>query len=343
MSSDPTVLYLAGFGRSGSTLLERTLGGTPGFVNVGELIDLFRRVAPREERCGCGQPFAACPFWVRVGREAFGGWDPERLAATHLLQRQVARQRHLPWLLAANVAGRGFRHAVAAYGADYSRLYRAIADVAGAGCIVDASKWPVQALALSRAGIDVRVIHLVRDVRGVAHSLSKPDVARPHSGRETDVMWHIGPGSAALRWVACQSEAGLLRRCGLRVTRMRYEDFIRQPRSSTEIALAALGLPVDPARLAHIGVGRVRLGTSHGLSGNPSRFQAGEITLRDEEAWRYEMPRRDRVLVTAVALPLVVKYARTTADRSSSPAGSLRTGPGAGKPATTAPPRKAAP
>src|SRR6266568_2127126 len=145
MSRDPTILYLAGFGRSGSTLLERTLGEMPGFVNVGELIDLFRRVAPRGERCGCGQPFAACPFWVRVGGEAFGGWDTERLAATHLLQRQVARQRHLPRLFAAGVAGRGFRAAVTAYGAEYSRLYRAIAAVAGARCIVDASKWPVQA------------------------------------------------------------------------------------------------------------------------------------------------------------------------------------------------------
>src|SRR6266702_1279153 len=339
MSRDPTILYLAGFGRSGSTLLERTLGEMPGFVNVGELIDLFRRVAPRGERCGCGQPFAACPVGVRVGGEAFGGWDTERRAATHLLQRQVARQRTLPRLFAAGVAGRGFRAAVTAYGAEYSRLYRAIAAVAGARCIVDASKWPVQALALSRAGIDIRVIHLVRDVRGVAHSLSKPEVARPHASQETDVMWHVGPGSAAVRWMACQSEAGLLRRCSMRVTRMHYEDFIRQPRASTEIALTALGMPVNPERLAHIGDGRVRLGTSHGLSGNPSRFQAGEITLRDDEAWRAEMPRRDRVLVTAVALPLVVKYARTTANRSSSPLGSPGAGPGTRESATS----KAAP
>ena len=59
MTGGPTVVYVAGSGRSGSTLLERTLGEMPGFVNVGELIDLFRRVAPRNERCGCGQPFTS--------------------------------------------------------------------------------------------------------------------------------------------------------------------------------------------------------------------------------------------------------------------------------------------
>ena len=42
------------------------------------------------------------------------------------------------------------------------------------------------------------------------------------------------------------------------------------------------------------------LGNSHGLSGNPSRFSHGEITLRPDEAWRKRMPQRDRVVVTAL-------------------------------------------
>jgi Sulfotransferase family len=319
MSGGPTVVYIAGSGRSGSTLLERTLGEIPGFVNVGELIDLFRRVAPRGERCGCGQSFADCPFWAQVGQEAFGGWDTGRLAATHQLQRQIARQRHLPRLLAGRVAGRGFRDAVAAYGAVYSRLYRAIAATAGARCVVDASKWPVQALALARAGLDVRVIHLVRDARGVAYSLGKADVARPHAGSEADVMWHVTPGSAAARWVACQSEAGLLGRCGLPVTRMRYEDFIREPRASTITALTALGLHVTPGQLTHITDAQVTLGSSHGLSGNPSRFRAGDIELRADEAWREQMRRGDRLVVTAITLPFVVGYARPRASRAPAP------------------------
>jgi hypothetical protein len=341
--SDPTIVFIAGSGRSGSTLLERTLGEMPGFVNVGELIDLFRRVAPGGERCGCGAPFAACPFWLRVGGEAFGGWRPDQLAAAHLLQRQVARQRHLPRLLATGAAGGGFRDAVAAYGAVYSRLYRSIGTVAGAQYVVDASKWPVQALALSRAGLDVRVIHLVRDVRGVAHSLGKADVARPHAGSEADVMWHLTPGSAAARWVACQSEAGLLRRCGLRITRMRYEDFIHEPRASTTSALTALGLPAAPAQLAHIGDTRISLGSSHGLSGNPSRFRAGDIALRADEAWREQMPRRDRVVVTAIALPFVVGYARLRARQTPPRADAPASGPAAGDPAGPTPSREAAP
>jgi len=304
----PTVIYIAGSGRSGSTLLERVLGDMPGAVNVGELIDLFRRTAPRGERCGCGLAFAECPFWAGVGKRAFDGWEDSRLAAIHRLQTRVARQRHLPRLLAMPLADRGFRDDVAAYGAGYRALYRAIADQAGASYVIDASKWPVQALALSRAGLDVRVIHLVRDVRGVAHSLSKQQVARPHAVQATDHMTHIVPAEAAARWVGIQAEAELLRRCGLRVTRIRYEDFVSRPRPAVSAALADLGLPPGPSDLAHVTDGHVVLGSSHGLSGNPSRFSDGQITLRPDEAWRDRMPRRDRAVVTALGLPLLMRY-----------------------------------
>jgi hypothetical protein len=304
----PTIIYIAGSGRSGSTLLERILGGMPGAVNVGELIDLFRRTAPRGERCGCGLAFADCPFWAGVGQRAFGGWQEGQLAAVHRLQIRIARQRHLARLLAMPLAGRGFRADVARYGASYRALYQAIADQAGARYVVDASKWPVQALALARAGMDIRVIHLVRDVRGVANSLSKRDVARPHAARETDHMLHTVPAETAARWLGIQAEAELLRGCGLRVTRMRYEDFVRQPRQAVGAALADLGLSSGPADLAHIGDGHVVLGTSHGLSGNPSRFSSGEITLRPDEAWRNQMPQHDRAVVTALGLPLLLRY-----------------------------------
>src|SRR5580693_3305837 len=108
-SCPPTVIYIAGSGRSGSTLLERVLGEMPDFVNVGELIDLFRRTAARGERCGCGLAFADCPFWKGVGQHAFSGWDGDQLASMHRLQSRVARQRHLARLVAMRLADRRFR------------------------------------------------------------------------------------------------------------------------------------------------------------------------------------------------------------------------------------------
>jgi len=307
-SGAPTVVFIAGSGRSGSTLLERALGGIPGYVNIGEVIDLFRREASRQERCGCGEAFADCTFWARVGERTFGGWTNESLAELLALQRRVARQRYMLRLVAIPLAGRKYRADVARYGALFAGLYRAVADEAGATCVVDASKWPVQALALSRAGIDVRVIHLVRDVRGVAHSLSKRDVARPHDLNGAAVMWTKKPTTAAARWVSYQSQAESLAPCGVPVARVRYEDFVRQPRRTVETALGKLGLSCSPSQLDHLGDARVTLGPSHGIHGNPSRFRFGEITLRADEVWRERMSRRNRILVTAIGLPLLVRY-----------------------------------
>ena len=289
----PTVIYIAGSGRSGSTLLERALGEIPGFANVGELIDLLRRDASRAERCGCGRRFAQCPFWASVGKRAFGDWTGARIADMHPLQRRVAQQRYLPRLLVMPLAGAGLRADAARYGEVYASLYRAIATEAGARYVVDASKWPVQALALYRGGIDIRVIHLVRDVRGVAHSLTK------RAKR---------PAATATKWVLYQLQASALQRCGMPYTRMRYEDFVRQPRLAAELALAELGLPCHPSDLMHFGDGKVTLQPSHGIHGNPTRFRHGDITVRPDDTWREQMSRRDRTLVTAIGLPLLLRY-----------------------------------
>ena len=105
------------------------------------------------------------------------------------------------------------------------------------------------------------------------------------------------------------------------VIRVRYEDFVGRPRPTVLAALRALGLSPDPAHLAHIGDGRIVLGMSHGLSGNPSRFRDGAITLQSDEAWRAAMPRRDRAVLRAIGLPLLLRYGMARRG-SSGPVGS---------------------
>lgn len=304
----PVVIYIAGSGRSGSTVLERTLGGAAQCVNVGEVIDLFRKVGPRDELCGCGLPFSKCPFWTGVGQRAFGGWTPALMADVHRLQRAVARQRHLPSLMAPRLASARFARDLSEYGRHYREIYDAIAARAGTRYVVDASKWPVQAFALWRTGIDVRVIHLIRDVRGVAHSQSKRDVPRPHVIGRLDVMWRNPPVSAAARWLLCQTEVDALSAYGVPVARIRYEDFVRDPRPVVGRALERLQIPLPANELAHITDDRLLLGPSHGLSGNPSRFDAGDVQLRADESWRSQMSGRDRAMVTAVGLPHLLRH-----------------------------------
>ncbi len=304
--SDVTVVYLGGFGRSGSTLVERVLGSAAGWVNVGELVDLARSVAPGDELCGCGTPFSRCPFWSEVGQVAFGGWTPELLERLTTLHRGSARQRHLPGLLAKRGAPSadlvGLRDA-------YARVYRAVAEVSGSDVVVDASKGPALGQALAGApGVDLRVLNLVRDPRAVAWSWSK-HVERPHVSSGADEMWRIPPHRSAVQWAALQAEMHAL--AGLGGTpsaRLRYEDFVADPVGSLRAATTALGVPLDAADLPPVVDGRIVLGPSHGLSGNPGRFRSGPIELRRDDGWATEMPRADRRTVTALTLPLLRAY-----------------------------------
>ena len=90
------VLYLAGLGRSGTTLIERTLAETPGVTGLGEVMHLWERGLGRNELCGCGVPFASCPFWREVGARAFGGWERVDAERMTWLKGQVDRASRVP-------------------------------------------------------------------------------------------------------------------------------------------------------------------------------------------------------------------------------------------------------
>jgi hypothetical protein len=301
-----TVVYLGGFGRSGSTLVERMLGAVHGWVNVGELVDLARSVARSDELCGCGAPFSTCPVWTEVGEIAFGGWTEDVLDGLTSLQRAAARQRHLPRLLGSRLPASA---ALTDLRAAYTRIYQAVAEVTHAEVVVDASKGPALGQALAGApGIDLRMLNVVRDPRAVAWSWNRR-LDRPHVTSGDAQMWRIPAHRAAAQWSCLQVEMQAIARLGgVRSARLRYEDFVADPVGSLVHATAAVGLPLSAAELPVVTEDRVVLGPSHGLAGNPGRFRSGALELRRDDRWATEMPATDRAVVTALTLPLLRAY-----------------------------------
>ncbi|HET6560908.1 MAG TPA: sulfotransferase [Marmoricola sp.] len=305
----PTVLYIVGCGRSGSTLAERTLGAMPHVSNVGELARLFPSVAAQDQRCGCGLPFSRCPHWQSVGEEAFGGWKAADITRIAALQRRLTRHRFVPYLVRPELAPSGFREMLEEYLETFRALYAAIGKVSGSQVVVDASKSPTQLLAMRRIqGLDIRVLNVVRDARGVAHSWSKQEVAKPHDGAGKAVMRTYPPRRTAMIWSTVQVESAILRSRAERAALMRYEDLVSDPRNALEAVIAGLELPAGPHALDHVEQGAVTLGASHGISGNPSRFTAGRVELHHDTGWRSGLPAGARRSVTALTLPLLVGY-----------------------------------
>lgn len=293
-------------GRSGSTLIERILGELPGFCSIGEVVHLWRRGLAEDERCGCGQPFSDCGFWAEVGKEAFGGWDHLDVEQVLRLKGGVDRTRFLPLLL--NGAREGpLASRCELYTGLYHRLYSAVSLVSGARVIVDASKHASLAACLyQRYGARMRLLHVVRDPRAVAHSWGKR-VTRPDASPDSSEpeMARYSAGRAAVQWMTQNACFDALARRGTPTLRVRYEDFVTDPGEEFSRIAKFSGYTGDPLDLAE---GRVNLSEGHAVSGNPMRLTTGRIGVRADHGWHEEMPPWRRRLVAAVTAPSRGRY-----------------------------------
>lgn len=312
------VVYIGGCQRSGSTLLDRMLSQVPEHLSAGEVVHLWIRGLSGNELCGCGATFLDCPFWSEVGRVGFGGWDQIRIEEVVALQRSVDRNRYIffmlmPWL--SPRYGRDLR----AYTAILERLYRGIHQVGGGATIVDSSKHGSTAFLLRRvAGLRLRVVHLVRDSRGVAFSLLR-EVRRPEVVDRAEYMHRASVWRSSLEWLAFNTAFHLLRVVGTPTQMVRYEDLVRHPRGTIGRILTFEGALPLPTDIGFVDGNRVSLGVDHTVAGNPMRFRHGTFDLKVDEAWTGSMRTGQRILATVMTWPLLVAYGYRAGRRRTGP------------------------
>ncbi len=304
MENGPTkVLYIVGLGRSGSTILSNSLGQIDGFSSVGEVCYMWKHNFIENRLCGCGRPFYECPVWTEVVEKAFGG--PEGVDARRMigLQHSAARTRHIPMMLTVK-GSKAIANRLDGWLQNTGCLYSALRTVTQSRVIVDSSKEPAYGYALGLVpDIDLRVLHLVRDPRAAAYSWLKKK-PQPDS-EDLEFMHRFSPTKSAALWDAWNAAAEALWRED-KYLRLRYEDFVANPRQSFARILDLLG--EEDAELPLTGDQEVKLGVSHTVSGNPNRFETGSVALRHDREWVDKMTSKDRNLVTGLTLPLLQRY-----------------------------------
>ena len=287
--------------------MDRMLGQLPGIWSVGELVHVWQRGLADNNLCGCGARFRDCSFWGRVGEQAFGGWDALEVEEILDLKQSVDRNRYIP-LMCLPGLWPPYQSRLRRYLELLDRLYRAVAQVAGPAMIVDASKHISYAFLLRQmSGVDLRVVHLVRDSRGVAFSwtrlLRRLEVVDGEAIMDTKAPLRISG-----RWLSHNALFHLLRRLGVPVLLVQYESLVHRPSAELVRLLDHAGEPSAAGRLDFIGDGWVELGASHALAGNPMRFRQGRVPLRVDEEWRSKLSRGQRLLTLCSTWPLLVRY-----------------------------------
>ena len=297
------VLYIAGFGRSGSTILDNLLGGVDGFFSAGELCYMWDHDLRENGLCGCGRPLTECEVWGEVlADNGVAAIDAGEMAR---IEGGGVRTRHLP--LALLPRGRKLLDSrLERYAGNLDAVYRAIRRTTGARVIVDSSKNPMYGRVLGTVpSIDLYVVHLVRDPRAAAYSWLRkklqPDRGEfgymdQHAPAKSSVLWTLWNGASGVFWGQTPG----------RYLRLRYEDFVADPREALTRILRMVG--EGGADLPFVSGRAVELGVSHTVAGNPNRFKTGGIELRLDDEWKGKMRLRDRALVTLLTLPLLKRY-----------------------------------
>jgi hypothetical protein len=292
------IAYIAGSGRSGTTLLARLLGETPGFVAVGEAGTQFLGpgdVGGTAIPCGCGAEMLECPFWQRVTVDPH--W--RTLATPFIRARHI--HRALWWRPEAHPDLQRFLEAA-------SEFYHTLAVLTGAAVIVDSSNSPVFAALLARApGIEVHVIHMIRDLRGVVSSWQRPK----------GYISAMPAQRCILRWYRANLGAELLKDRAAGFSRLRYEDFIAHPQPMLEQMASALrGFPV---RCTFLRSGQAHVHPQHLAGGNPDKFQCGDILLRESKP---DLSSAMSNIVSLAGAPLLMRYGYllTSRNGTTSPA-----------------------
>jgi hypothetical protein len=283
-----TVLYIAGAGRSGTTLLARLLGEVDGFVNVGEaaryLFDVNLRA--REFPCGCGSALCDCPFWK----------DKVRAISPNLVQQasDMVRIRKFPSLLMASGKS-GVPQVYRPILTALAEMYQAVARETGCRVIVDSSKNPANGLLASLIpGVELHVLHVVRNPHRVVASWAKRKGYLKAHPRHKVIAW----------WWSFNLLAEALKLKARSYRLLRYEDFVRQPgKCLQDIVADVVGSP-SPAMPFLNGI-NANVKVQHDIGGNPDKLGGGTITIADVGAAAGE-PRN--WLVNLTTFPLLLRY-----------------------------------
>ena len=214
------VIYIAGAGRSGSTLLDITLGNMDDCFSLGELIFFVENGILKNEYCSCGSKVLDCSFW----RTIVFKWNNERRLSNKLfvdVQYKLLRnKRFLINLFTKPSYYEDYIH-------DLKKLYDIIFKESAHNILIDSSKNGNYIKILKKMNYEVEVVHLKKRFSSHYKSTRKHLKFNPSKGIEKEIK-PISFYYSCLIWFS-DNFTVWLHSFGMKKTRVYYHDFILNP------------------------------------------------------------------------------------------------------------------
>lgn len=289
------LVYIHSASHSGSTLLSLLLARHPEIVTIGELSGTRYRAKPGY-KCSCGAELVQCRFWGEVSaamaRRGFSysatTAETDIRNAQYPVVRRLLKPMHRGRLLelvrdvALVLAPGGLEH-IRQQARVKAALVESIVECSGKPVVVDSSKSGLQLkYHLRNPSLDVKVIWLVRDGRGVSLSLARNQGQKLAHG--------------AYQWRRTYEEAESIVR-GVepgRWVQVRYEGLCAEPEFTLERLWRFIGVSPAPVNGST---------PEYHVMGHYSRLN-GAAKIQLNEKWRTELTAEDLRTFDGVAGPL---------------------------------------
>lgn len=298
MGQDPIrIIYIMGSSKSGSTILGGIFGMHPSTFNGGELVQLGLKDDPMGESiCSCGQKVGECPLWSDVYEEWLHAIHPLDHGRYRELVDKFERIRSYYKLLQSSIhASTDFQE----YAHQTSTYFRTLAKKTGKTTIVDTSKYPMRALALSRIpGFQVQVVHLVRDARGVLRHVKRKQarIGRNLSGVHG---WRLAIWKLSDWYLVHRLALRISKVESLEYSQIRYEDYASEPIPVFKDLCADIGLSFSDIEGA-ITFPTGQISFKHEFGGNHVRLRSPQTLFFDED-WRGNLTTFEKLAYWTIA------------------------------------------
>jgi hypothetical protein len=189
MAEKITVIYIISDRRSGSTLLENMLSKSEEIISVGELAMIKGHIDKQGPgifwnwNCSCGKPVLECEFWSKVLANIYNE-NFQTKTKWPFKSSKITRATFFPRSACKTLWK--FINTQTNYTTIniLDEIYKSVSEVSSKKIIVDSSKDPMQALAVSKCkNADTKFIWLTRDVRAITVSKLKRAKANKSSDK----------------------------------------------------------------------------------------------------------------------------------------------------------------
>jgi hypothetical protein len=276
------LIYIVSASHSGSTLLDLLLSHHSRIQGVGEVMHLDEWVN-KDLLCTCTNPISRCPFWSNI-LSKLNAETPFQLNG--FIKSALANSTPAFHF--------GFDKKKNSYATATYRLFSTIQHLTGKDYILDSSKslGRLKALLLSDK-FEIKVLHLIRDVRSVAASGLKQHI-RPSFQAETRTK-KIPVSITALKWLLGNwSLENIAKSQSFSYQRVFYEDLVLDPAAVMTRVVSSLDLEWDSLCL------QPKSEDVHNISGSRWRFAKNTNVsphfLKDPQLKGYQ-----KVLIAAIS------------------------------------------